>query len=341
MPLVSASVDAFLVLATAILIPAVLVLRRHPDQPFTLRDGLNFLIIFHTLLQLYTIVVRFPPNLFQTLKIPLTTPSDTIRAVLLQRAGLPPDAPLPRPLETLLTRLSSFDTRTLYVRFGQAVIQDCEHCTTFDEYAIFAAPRIALGYVKEAAVVGLVTIRGSGHERWRTYTIAALVGAFILEGYKLGTTPVRIPRDGLGVFMWHDNLWLIRHLFFLALPLLIHFLPRSAPSQSPIPLLAAARAELQQTQNRLSTARFVHAATQRDPALRAASAEWWDRQRVEGEWARADEHVRHAAEKLGKGIAEDAAGTAGRLRQKVRAILRQMVESVALAPGPAAAAAGR
>ncbi|TFK80573.1 hypothetical protein K466DRAFT_558917 [Polyporus arcularius HHB13444] len=340
MPIVSASVDTFVVLATAVLIPAILVLRRQP-QSFTLQNGLYILTIFHTLLQLYTIIVRFPPNIFQTLKIPLTTPSETIRAVLLQRAGLPPDAPLPKPLETLLTRLSSFDTRTLYVRFGQSVIQDCEHCTTFDEYAIFAAPRIALGYVKEAAVVGFVTIRGSGHERWRTYAIGALVGAFILEGYKLGTTSVRIPRDGMGVFMWHDNLWLIRHLFFLTLPLLIHFLPRSAPPQSPIPLLAAAHAELRQTRDRLSTARFVHAATQRDPALRAASAEWWDRQRVEGEWARTDEHVRHAAEKLGKGIAEDADGAAGRLRQKVRAILRQMLESVALAPGPAAVVAGR
>ncbi|RPD55540.1 hypothetical protein L227DRAFT_579512 [Lentinus tigrinus ALCF2SS1-6] len=340
MPIVSASVDTFVVLGTAILIPAVLVLRRQP-QSFTLQNGLSILLIFHTLLQLYTIVLRFPPNIFQKLKIPLTTPSDTIRTILLHRAGLPPDASLPRPLETLLTRLSSFDTRSLYVRFGQAVIQDCEHCTTFDEYAIFAVPRMALGYVKEAAVVGFVTIRGSGHERWRTYAIGALVAAFIMEGYKIGTTPVRISRDGQGVFMWHDNLWLLRHLFILVLPLLLHILPRAAPPQSPIPLLATAHLELRQTKDRLSTARFVHAATQRDPELRAAAAKWWDRQRVEGEWARADEHVRHAAEKLGKGIAEDADGTAGRLRQKVRAILRQMMESVALAPGPAAVAAGQ
>ena len=115
MPIVSASVDAFVVLATAILVPAILVLRRQP-QPFTLRNVLNLLVIFHTLLQLYTLILRFPPNIFQALKVPLTTPSDTIRAVLLHRAGLPPDASLPRPLETLLTRLSSFDTRTLYVR---------------------------------------------------------------------------------------------------------------------------------------------------------------------------------------------------------------------------------
>ncbi|KAI0747147.1 hypothetical protein C8Q80DRAFT_1179676 [Daedaleopsis nitida] len=329
MPVVSASVDAFLVLSAVILVPAVIFFRRQPE-PLTLRNALSVGLVLHSLLILYTLVLRYPPNLFQRLRIPLTTPSETIRAVLLQRAGLPPDAPLPRPLEALLTRLSSFDARTLYVRFGQTAIQDCEHCTTFDEYAIFAAPRMALGYVKQGVVIGLVTIRGSGHERWRTWAIGALVGAFIFEGYTLNTTPINIPRDGMNVFMWHDTCWTLRHLFFLALPLLIHFLPRSAPPQSPIPLLSAANAGLQQTKQRLSTSRFVHAAMQRSPALRNASAEWWDRQRVEGEWARADDHVRHAAEKLGKGIGNGVDGPAGRLRQKVQAILRQMMESIAL-----------
>ncbi|KAI0765416.1 hypothetical protein C8Q74DRAFT_1288215 [Fomes fomentarius] len=329
MPIVSVSVDAFFVLATAILVPAALFFRRQPE-PFTLRNALSVGLVLHSLLIFHTLLLRYPPNLFQRLKIPLTTPSETIRTVLLQRAGLPHDAPLPRPLENLLTRLSSFDARTLYIRFGQTVIQDCEHCTTFDEYAIFAAPRIALGYVKQGIIIGLVTIRGSGHERWRTYAVGLLVGAFIFEGYTLNTTPINIPRDGLNVFMWHDTCWTIRHLFFLILPLLIHFLARSPPSQSPIPLLGAANVGLAQTKQRLSTARFVHAAMQRNPALRTASAQWWDRQRVEGEWARADEHVRHAAEKLGKGIEQGVDGPAGRLRQKVQAVLRQMMESLTI-----------
>ena len=115
MPVVSPSVDAFLVLAAAILLPAVYFFR-HQSQPFTLHRALSFLVVFHTLFVLYVIIVRWPPNIFQRLKIPLTASSETIRAVLLQRAGLPPDAPLPRPLETLLTRLTSFDTRTQYVR---------------------------------------------------------------------------------------------------------------------------------------------------------------------------------------------------------------------------------
>ncbi|KAI0634730.1 hypothetical protein C8Q77DRAFT_1054525 [Trametes polyzona] len=329
MPLVSASVDAFSVAAAAILFSTMLFMRRQSDL-FTLRNALTLLVVFHTLSVVYTLIVLWPPNIFQRLKIPLTTPSETIRAVLLQSAGLPPDAPLPKPLDALLTRLSSFDMRTLYVRFGQTVIQDCEYCTTFDEYLIFAAPRMALGYVKEAAVVGVLTIRGSGHERWRTYAVALLVSAFFVEGYWVATTPIGIPRDGRNVFMWHDNLWMLRHLLFLVLPILIHVLPPSPPKPNPVPLVALARTQLQQTQQQLVNARFVHAAAQRQPDLRAASSEWWERQRVEGEWARADEHVRHAAERLGKGIQEGAEGPAGKLSHRTKEALRQMMESLGL-----------
>ncbi|KAI8971262.1 hypothetical protein BD414DRAFT_426335 [Trametes punicea] len=330
MLVVSASVDAFLVAAAVILVSTILLMRRQP-QLFTLRNALTLLVVVYALSVIYTIIVLWPPNVFQRLRIPLTTPSETIRTILLQHANLPPDTPLPKPLETLLTRLSSFDMRTLYVRFGQTVIQDCEYCTTFDEYLIFSAPRIALGYVKAAAVAGLVTIRGSGHERWRTYAVALIVAAFIVEGYWIATTPIGIPRDGLNVFMWHDNLWLIRHLFFLALPLLVHNLPRSPPKTDPAPILSAARMQLQQTHPQLVHARFIYAALQRQPVLRAASAEWWERQRVEGEWARTDEHVRHAAERLGKGIQEDADGPAGKLSYIAKTAMRQMLESVGLA----------
>ena len=82
---------------------------------------------------------------------------------------------------------------------------------------------------------------------------------------------------------------------------------------------------------------------QRQPALRAAAAEWWDRQRAEGEWARGDEGVRRAAEKLGKGIEEGAEGARGRGWARMREVVRQMMETLALAPPPAVVAgeAGR
>ncbi|KAI0646636.1 hypothetical protein C8Q79DRAFT_909467 [Trametes meyenii] len=330
MPFISASVDTFFVVTAAILTPTALFLRRQPSPLLTLRNALTFAVVFHSLSVLYTIILRWPPNIFRRLDIPLTTPSETIRTILLRHGGLPEATPLPKPLDALLTRLSSFEMRTLYVRFGQTVIQDCEYCSTFDEYLIFAAPRIALGYLKAAAVLGLTTIRGSGHERYRTYAVAFLVAAFIVECYWIATTPIGIPRDGRNVFMWHDNLWLLRHLLFLLLPVGVHALPRSAPSPNPAPLLTAARLQLTKTHHQLVSTRFVHAAMQRQPTLRAASSEWWERQRVEGEWARTDEHVRHAAEKLGKGIQEGVDGPAGRLSQKTKETLRQMLEGLGI-----------
>ncbi|KAH9887299.1 hypothetical protein C8Q73DRAFT_259728 [Cubamyces lactineus] len=329
MAVVSASVDAFLVAAATIVVSTALFLRRQPAL-LTLRNALTVVVVFNSLSVLYTIIVLWPPNIFQRLRIPLNTPSETIRASLLRHAGLPPDTPLPKPLDALLTRLSSFDMRSLYVRFGQTVIQDCDHCTTSDDYLVFTLPRIALGYVKEAAVLGAITIRGSGHERWRAWAVALTVGAFIVESYWITTVPIALPHDGRDVFMWHDNLWLIRHLFFLVLPILVHSLPRAAPKQDPIPLLAAARMQLQQTQPQLMNARFVHAAIEREPTLRAAAAEWWERQHVEGAWAREDEHVRRAAEKLGRGIQDGTDGPPGRLYEKTKTAMSMIFNSLGL-----------
>lgn len=129
---------------------------------------------------------------------------------------------------------------------------------------------------------------------------------------------------------WHDNLWMVRHLLFLAFPILLHALPKSPPRPNPAPLMTIARAQLQKAQQQLVNTRFVHAAMERQPALRAASTEWWERQRVEGEWARSDEHVRRAAEKLGKGIQEGAEGPAGKLSQRTKDALRQIFESLGL-----------
>ncbi|GBE89129.1 hypothetical protein SCP_1501340 [Sparassis crispa] len=326
MPYISASIDAFLVATAAVLIPSFYLIRRgrssfvqpiRPDASY--RTLLTLLLVAHSVYIIYFTLIFRPPNIFQRLQIPLTAPPDIVRSVLLGHSGLPANATLPKPLETLLTRISSFDMRTLYVRFGQAVVQDCEHCKTFDEYALFALPRALLEYIRETVILGLLTITGSDRERWRTYTVGALLGAAIIEGYWILTAPIHIPKNGQGVFMWHDNLWLIRQLLFLSLPVLTHNLAPTPATPPPIAGLAAARGVLEQTVNRLASLHYTHGAVMRDPALRAAAEEWWKRQRVEGEWARNDESVRHIAERLGRGFGEAHEGVQeGRLRVAAR-----------------------
>ncbi|OBZ77475.1 hypothetical protein A0H81_02705 [Grifola frondosa] len=319
----NASFDAFLILAIAIIVPTALYIRQQ-QHVWSSRNMLSIFVVAHSLYMLYVLTFRWPPNIFQRLHIPLTTPLDSIRATLLERAGLDGDAGLPKSLETLLSRLSSFDMRMLYVRFGQTALQDCEHCVTFDEYALFALPRALLGYVREAAVLGLITIKGSGRERWRTYAIGALVCTAVMEGYWITTVPIRIPQEGQDVLMWHDNLWLLRQLVFLLLPIIAHRMPNSPPSSATLaPTLTATRTEMERALSRLNSLRFSRGAVLRDPTLRAAATEWWERQRQEGEWARSDEGVRRMAARLGKGLEDAMDGQApgeSRLKKKAEEV---------------------
>lgn len=74
------------------------------------------LVAAHSTYIFYKLFLHPPLNIFTALRAPLTTPSATLRNMLLTRAEPPSDA-LPAPLEELLVRLSSFDVRTLYIRF--------------------------------------------------------------------------------------------------------------------------------------------------------------------------------------------------------------------------------
>jgi hypothetical protein len=121
MPLVTTSIDAFLTTSTLIILVSIYAMRpgissREGAASAPLRTPLSILVLLHTIYILYTILVTPPPNLFSRLRIPLITPSDKIRTLLLARAGLPADALLPTSLEDLLTRLAAFDVRTTYIR---------------------------------------------------------------------------------------------------------------------------------------------------------------------------------------------------------------------------------
>ena len=87
------------------------------------------------------------------------------------------------------------------LRFGQAVIQDCIQCKTSDQYALFAIPGPLLQYIREAILVGFLTVEYSGRSRWRMLGVVALVAAFLAEAYTALAAPVTIPRDGNPVTM--------------------------------------------------------------------------------------------------------------------------------------------
>ncbi|KIM71348.1 hypothetical protein PILCRDRAFT_54875, partial [Piloderma croceum F 1598] len=266
----------------------------------------NIFVLPHTLYILYILLVKTPPNIFTRLHIPLTMSSDKIRAELLKHSSVEsgPAPGLPKHLETLLKRLSSFDARNIYVRFGQSVLQDCEYCHTYDEYALYALPRPLLEYIRETVVVGILTISGSHQERWRTLAIGAIVCAAVAEGYWVSTVQIQIPKDGMGVVMWHDVLWAYRHILFLILPIVLRVLPSSPPAANPMASLPSTLGLLEQSLARIHLLKFTRGSVMRDPRLRETAGEWWDRERKEGEWGREDEDVQRMAERLGFGYTE-------------------------------------
>lgn len=120
MVIVSASVDVYLFTAVAVTLPLLIYLRQQnngsrPEASY--EHYLTIFVVLHTLYILHTLILCWPLNLFSRLHIPLNASPDTIRSTIVRRAGLDANARLPQSLEHLLTRLSSFEMRILYVRF--------------------------------------------------------------------------------------------------------------------------------------------------------------------------------------------------------------------------------
>ncbi|KAJ7746444.1 hypothetical protein DFH07DRAFT_1062986 [Mycena maculata] len=292
-------------------------IHKAPSRPWTsTRSLLNVFLLLHSLYFLYKIIVLPPTNIYTRLKIPLNTPSDAIRAILIQQSDT---GDLPKPLETLLKHLGSFDVKTYYVRFGHSVVAHCDYCLSFDEFGMFALPSALISYIWAAAVLGLVTINSSGRERYRTIAVAAVAGAFCLETYYISTVPIEIPKDDTPVFMWHDTLFFLRRLLFLFLPPIVHMLPPAASAAALANPTFTALRTAEQTALRLQLLRLARGAVMRAPDLRTRAVAWWTAEAREGAWVREDAAVRELAHKLGTGFDEGADGEVmGPLRTNAR-----------------------
>jgi hypothetical protein len=121
MPLLTLTLDPFLLASLLVTLPTLYVLSRpsrHPTSPprSPLRTPLSLLLLAHTLFVLHALLVGYPPNVFSRLGLPLTASAEHIRAALLHAAHKPLSASLPPRLSTILARLASFDARIIYVR---------------------------------------------------------------------------------------------------------------------------------------------------------------------------------------------------------------------------------
>ncbi|KAJ7931290.1 hypothetical protein B0H13DRAFT_1959733 [Mycena leptocephala] len=271
----------------------------------------------HSLYFLYQIIVLPPVNIFTRLKIPLNTPTDAIRSILIQQSDT---GDLPAPLAMLLKHLGSFDRpKSPPGQFGHSVVSTCDYCLSFEEFGLFALPRVLLSYVCAVAVIGIVTINNSG--------------PFCVEVYYISTIAIEIPKDDKPVFMvLARQLLLLRRLLFLILPPLVHMLPPSASAAALVnPTVTAVRAA-EQTAVRLQLLAFVRGAVMRVPDLRARAAAWWADEAREGDWVREDEGVRDLARKLNNGF--DEGGSDGEGAGPLRSTARNTVTALKTAFTP-------
>ncbi|GJE86477.1 hypothetical protein PsYK624_025570 [Phanerochaete sordida] len=305
MALITPSIDLFLFTSLLTIPPSWVLLRRRRRATRSRTPNTNVhppyerlltvLLHLHTFYILYCLIVHWPPNLFSALKLPLTTPTERIRSILLERAGLTVGDGLPRPLEELLAKLGNAEIRTAYVRYGQKVIQDCVHCKTIDHYSLFAIPGPLLQYIREATVLGLLTVENSGRSRLRTLGLLVLGAAAVAEAWTVATVQISIQRDDAPVVMWHDVLYVARHVLFLVLPVLLYLLPASAVPPPLTPLVLQMRASVDMLARRVTLLKYLQPAVMRDERLRAAATSWWGEQKTVGQWVTEDEGVWRAA----------------------------------------------
>ena len=186
----------------AVAVPWIFLLRR---SSFSRSTTISILLLIHTLFVLHTLLARQPPNLFSTLQIPLNTPTDTVRALLLRVSSTPDLDP---ELEGLLVRLASFEGRSLYLRFGHNILATCTYCHSTGDFALYALPRAVLSYIREITFIGVSPLVlwcvWSSH-LGTTKFIAPhrrKLGAIILlfmglgEAYLLATVTIQIPQRG-------------------------------------------------------------------------------------------------------------------------------------------------
>ncbi len=110
---------------------------------------------------------------------------------------------------------------------------------------------------------------------------------------------------------WHDTLWSLRHVLFLALPLTLHLLP-ATPAPPPLRhTLQHAAHTADVLLGRVHLLRLGMASTQRVPELRERAGAFWAQESSVGEAVRQDAGVRSAAERARLGFAPGAGGDEG------------------------------
>ncbi|KAF8581273.1 hypothetical protein K439DRAFT_228423 [Ramaria rubella] len=233
----------FVTVSVFFLLPYVFLFRRslfpanvHSLSRRLLRNLLTLLVIGHTLYTLQLLVAP-PVNLFTLLNLPLTASISAIRVALLEhqkdRFPVGFQNKLSPDVEALLTRLTSFEARVIYVRYGPYPLSYCSPCVHLSDFAIFALAPTVLPYLRALILVSLITSRPTFRIAWRTPSLSVLAATFLTEVWWTADGTVQF-HEGKFEGWTHTHIYIARYTILLLLPFAIHHLPaHSAPSALP------------------------------------------------------------------------------------------------------------
>ena len=219
-----------IVISTALLLGATW-LYLSPSKQHGQRGIVNIIMTtaagLHTILITLNLALRRPPNLFTRMGIPISTPVESIRSLLMKEARfhvmgergavvVPPE--VPKDIDTLLKRLGVQGSRDTYVRsvhyfhpmnveltrgrFGQRAMQTCQYCSSKTDYAILVLSGVLLDYLRTTALLLLVTTHITGRQYGRTYALGLLTCAFLAEVYAFtSASTVPLEKDASTAFM--------------------------------------------------------------------------------------------------------------------------------------------
>ncbi|KAJ1302273.1 hypothetical protein OPQ81_001091 [Rhizoctonia solani] len=192
------------------------------------------------------------PDLFTRLRLPITATGDQIRSALitqrplefipldLQRAyqqgstnglNIRKQGRTSHPLFTLeldrtLQRIETFDIRVMYGRLGHSVIASCDWCNTRDDYLLFSAVGLSLGYIALLCIIGVIT-EAPERRKSRTYAVVVVALAVGLDVFCTGFVKGSL-RKGDRV-QYYPRAQLCRVALHIILPTVLLMLPHNAP----------------------------------------------------------------------------------------------------------------
>ncbi|CDR99629.1 uncharacterized protein SPSC_05013 [Sporisorium scitamineum] len=206
----------------------------------------------------------YKPDLFLAYKAPITVPTTTLRSLINDAPSLLPIGFLTHSkqaeLQALISRLSSYEGRRMYLLLGSRPLLDCTFCKTTHDHFWYAVPFLFGTYAWRILALGLLTThpddsvavairqaasllifpRRSSRQvpesnasarayeadrsSWRTSSLTVLLAMLAVElliMFEFG----HVTAESSRLNHWHTNLHILRQLVFLALVLLVYFFP--------------------------------------------------------------------------------------------------------------------